>query len=112
MADPTYVMEEIDKKPTWKIAFLISEVLNDFAPIGWGEYIYLAEVLQENFTILAHNPDTGAVGPVEKWMARYLSGDMSAAPEEFQAKDDEGFFAAAEGAIATAFQRILGGQDE
>jgi hypothetical protein len=39
MDDPTYVREEIDANPIWKLAFKLSELENDEAPIGWGEYI-------------------------------------------------------------------------
>ena len=38
--------EEIDADPIWKLAFLMSEIDNDLAPIGWSRYIHLAENLQ------------------------------------------------------------------
>ena len=43
MADPTYVQAEIDADPAWKVAWVLSEIFNDRAPIGWGEYIFAAE---------------------------------------------------------------------
>jgi hypothetical protein len=44
--DPTYVTEEIESNPIWHAAFIMSEILNDNAPLGWGKYIYAAERLQ------------------------------------------------------------------
>lgn len=46
MNDPTYIKAEIEKNPLWKLAFDISEVLNDRAPIGWSKYIWVAECLR------------------------------------------------------------------
>lgn len=48
MDDPTYNRAEIDKNPTWKIAFVISECLNDSAPLGWSKYIWVAEQIINN----------------------------------------------------------------
>ena len=48
MLDPTYNKELIDVNPIWKLAFLISEIENDNAPIGWRNYIFLAENLIRN----------------------------------------------------------------
>jgi hypothetical protein len=45
MPDPTYVKTEIDANPVWKLAFWMSEVDNDNAPIGWSRYINLASAL-------------------------------------------------------------------
>ena len=45
MSDPTYVKEEIAKNPVWQLAFDLSEIENDGAPIGWGRYIWKAECL-------------------------------------------------------------------
>lgn len=41
--DPTYDRQEIDAKPEWKIAFILSEIWNDNAPIGWAKFIPAAE---------------------------------------------------------------------
>lgn len=41
--DPTYDKEQIRLNGTWGIAFIISEMVNDSAPIGWGKYIPLAK---------------------------------------------------------------------
>ena len=45
MADPTYNRDEIAKNPTWQLAFDLSEIENDSAPIGWGRYVWKAECL-------------------------------------------------------------------
>lgn len=45
MSDPTYVKEEINANPVWKLAFILSEIQNDGAPIGWGKYIWIAQCL-------------------------------------------------------------------
>ena len=49
MTDPTYVRAEIDARPEWKLAFRLSEVDNDHAPIGWARYITLAFYLLKTF---------------------------------------------------------------
>jgi hypothetical protein len=49
MTDPTYVKAEIDANPTWKLAWRLSEVDNDEAPIGWSRYIPLAGWLLRTF---------------------------------------------------------------
>jgi len=43
MKDPTYDMAEISKNPAWAMAFIISECLNDNAPIGWSGFVWVAE---------------------------------------------------------------------
>lgn len=40
--DPTYAKAEIDADPAWRLAWRLSEVDNDDAPIGWSRYIPLA----------------------------------------------------------------------
>jgi hypothetical protein len=45
MSDPTYNNEAIAKNPVWQLAFDLSEIHNDAAPIGWGRYIFVAECL-------------------------------------------------------------------
>ena len=57
MQDPTFVKSEIDANPIWKRAFLLSEELNDNAPIGWSEYIDLAtcEIRDENVEQCDHS---------------------------------------------------------
>jgi len=49
--DPTYRKEEIDKNPVWELAFSLSEMQNDNAPMGWGRYIYLAEMILSNYDV-------------------------------------------------------------
>jgi hypothetical protein len=43
MSDPTYEKKRIDADPVWKIAFMMSEMLNDNAPLGWSRYIDTAK---------------------------------------------------------------------
>ncbi len=52
MNDPTYVPEEITSNPSWKLAFLMSEIDNDNAPVGWGRYIRIANGLLDNLPAL------------------------------------------------------------
>lgn len=49
MSDPTYVKAEIDAKPDWALAFRLSEVDNDNAPICWFRYISLARWLLSTY---------------------------------------------------------------
>lgn len=49
--DPTYVREDIDANPEWQLAFSLSEILNDNAPLGWSKYVYAAQCLLANYTI-------------------------------------------------------------
>ena len=51
MTDPTYVTEEIKKNPVWDLAFVLSEIQNDNAPIGWSKYIFVAECLLAHYEI-------------------------------------------------------------
>jgi len=51
MNDPTYVKIEIDAKPEWKLAFFLSEVDNDHAPLGWAKYIPMAKCLLNKFEL-------------------------------------------------------------
>lgn len=43
MSDPTYEKDKINANPVWRLAFLLSEIDNDSAPLGWGKYIWRAE---------------------------------------------------------------------
>lgn len=49
--DPTYVRAEIDANPVWQLAFRLSEVHNDHAPLGWSHYIGLADWLIQHYTM-------------------------------------------------------------
>lgn len=49
MIDPTYVKEEIKSNPEWFVAWVLSEILNDGAPIGWSRYIGAAQCLLAAF---------------------------------------------------------------
>ena len=56
MNDPTYVQDEIEKNPAWELAFVLSEIQNDNAPIGWGKYIWIAECLLNTYDIKKKSP--------------------------------------------------------
>lgn len=45
MHDPTYVKDEINANPEWRLAFILSEILNDNAPIRWSNYLGTARCL-------------------------------------------------------------------
>lgn len=47
--DPTYVASIIEANPAWSLAFRMSEVINDEAPLGWSRYIILAQWLLRTF---------------------------------------------------------------
>lgn len=49
MTDPTYDTERIKLDPIWYLAFRMSEVDNDNAPIGWFKYIHLARYVLDRF---------------------------------------------------------------
>lgn len=49
MDDPTYDKNEIAKNQVWQLAFDLSEMQNDNAPIGWGKYIWVAECLLRRY---------------------------------------------------------------
>ena len=49
MNDPTYVKAEIDANPQWKLAWSLSEVDNDSAPIGWFRYIHMSNWLLDKY---------------------------------------------------------------
>ena len=49
--DPTYNREEIKNNPAQELAFSLSEIMNDDAPLGWGRYIPYAECLLRNYDI-------------------------------------------------------------
>ena len=49
MMDPTYNPDEIKSSPVWYAAWVMSECLNDSAPIGWSNYIWVAEKMQQIF---------------------------------------------------------------
>lgn len=51
MLDPTYVRAEIEANREWDLAFTLSEIMNDNAPIGWGRYITPAKCLLAHYDI-------------------------------------------------------------
>lgn len=46
--DPTYARDLIDKNPVWKLAWRMSELANDHAPIGWSRYVPIAQQSLDN----------------------------------------------------------------
>jgi len=42
-SDPTYDPAEIQANPVWERAFRLSELENDYAPLGWSQYLERAE---------------------------------------------------------------------
>lgn len=51
VSDPTYDREAIRANPEWELAFTLSEIMNDNAPLGWGKYRYAAGCLLNNYEI-------------------------------------------------------------
>ena len=56
MSDPTYNRAEINAKPEWGLAFVLSEIMNDQAPVGWSRYVWVAQSLLATFTITRKSP--------------------------------------------------------
>jgi hypothetical protein len=50
-ADPTYDRTKIRANPVWELAFVMSEIEYDAAPMGWGNYLSLAEGIMANFEV-------------------------------------------------------------
>lgn len=55
MNDPTYIRDEINANPEWALAFFLSEVDNDNAPIGWYRYISMAKCLLSKYNMEVKN---------------------------------------------------------
>jgi len=51
LSDPTYNRETIRENPEWDLAFVLSEIRNDDAPIGWSQYISDAQCLLAHYEI-------------------------------------------------------------
>jgi hypothetical protein len=51
MLDPTYDKTAIEANPEWELAFVLSEIENDNAPLGWSRYIGTANCLLAHFDI-------------------------------------------------------------
>lgn len=49
--DPTYQRDKIKANPVWELAFTLSEIENDNAPIGWSSYIGKAKCLLSLYDI-------------------------------------------------------------
>jgi len=54
--DPTYVRADIEADPEWELAFSLSEICNDEAPIGWSRYISMARILRSIYDIKRKSP--------------------------------------------------------
>lgn len=52
MGDPTYEKAKIDANPEWELAFTLSEIMNDNAPLGWSRYIGTATCLLAAYDIM------------------------------------------------------------
>jgi hypothetical protein len=55
MNDPTYDLQKINAHPVWKLAFELSEVDNDNAPIGWWKYFSIADHLVRKYELKEKN---------------------------------------------------------
>jgi len=51
LGDPTYDKEKINTDPIWKLAFLLSEIEDDKALLGWARYITTARCLLDKCDI-------------------------------------------------------------
>jgi hypothetical protein len=51
MTDPTYRKSEIEANLEWHVAWVLSEIENDNAPIGWSRHINTARCLLAAFDI-------------------------------------------------------------
>ena len=62
--DPTYDKKEIERRLDWKLAFLLSELANDDAPMGWSRYIPIAQrALKDAQELPKHEPADGKFCP-------------------------------------------------
>ena len=74
MSDPTYVTADIEKNPVWHAAFILSECLNDGAPIGWGRYIFVAEALEKSGLLARGTAVQEQTGPSrDEWVKHAAS---------------------------------------
>jgi hypothetical protein len=66
MADPTYVKDEVEANVEWHVAWTLSEILNDNAPIGWSRYCGTARCLLAAWDMTPKATDTPpAAAPAE-----------------------------------------------
>jgi hypothetical protein len=52
MNDPIYRSDLINADPIWKLAFELSEVDNDDAPLGWSAYVPMARHLLSRYRLI------------------------------------------------------------
>jgi hypothetical protein len=63
MTDPTYDPDEIESNPVWQLAFSMSELDNDVAPIGWITYAPLARGILDNYHVTKKEDDLDTPDP-------------------------------------------------
>lgn len=86
MSDPTYARERIDANPIWRAAFILSEFLNDNAPIGWGRYISAAEALERDRQLTETTVERPA--PAADWLSRMSDENKRAVIAIMRAAND------------------------
>ncbi len=57
--DPTYDTDEIKAKIEWYVAWVLSEIMNDNAPLGWSRYIGQAKCLLAAFDMKPKDKSDG-----------------------------------------------------
>jgi hypothetical protein len=63
--DPTYVRAEIEANPVWELAYTLSEIMNDDAPMGWCKYIFPAECLLAAYDIKPRGSSVTSTPPIK-----------------------------------------------
>lgn len=79
MSDPTYNRAFIDANPVDRLAFVLSELINESAPIGWARYRFPAELLIKKYA--APRPTEEEVR--EMWSDAVSTSDAGRAPYNF-----------------------------
>lgn len=51
MNDPTYDKEAIKARLEWDLAWVLSQIIDDNAPIGWSKHIFTAKCLLAHYDI-------------------------------------------------------------
>ena len=51
LPDPTYNKKEIVKNPAWHIAWIISQCVDDEAPLGWSKRIWIADQIVKELNV-------------------------------------------------------------
>lgn len=88
-SDPTYVKAEIDANSRWKLAFELSELDNDDAPIGWFQYINIADwILRRRMLLTRSDFDEGikhAIGLIYEQILTRIEEERVAASQHHDA---------------------------